>query len=138
MSLFTAMEISASGMAAEKFRLDLVAGNLANINTTRTAAGGPYRRRTAVFSEVLESVPGRGARGPNGVRVSRVISDRSEPRRVYDPDHPDAVNGYVSYPNIDVTREVVDALTASRAYESNVTVFNAAKAMNLKALEIGR
>ncbi|NLL19776.1 MAG: flagellar basal body rod protein FlgC [Clostridia bacterium] len=140
MSIFSSMNISASGLTAERLRLDTIANNLANINTTRTAQGGPYRRQTLVFTEKLEKAIGarekfRGA----GVEVAEIRRDQGEPRRVYDPTHPDAGDdGYVHYPNINIVNEMVDMITATRAYEANITAINAAKTMALKALEIGR
>jgi len=137
MKIFRSMNISLSGLTAERLRLDLVASNLANINTTRTLEGGPYQRRVAVFAERLEQV--RGGNRVAGVQVTAVAKDNSPPRMVYDPSHPDANHeGYVGYPNVDVLREMVDMISAARAYEANVTVFNAGKTMALKALEIGR
>lgn len=161
MSLFSAFNISGSGLTAEKLRLDLIAGNLSNMNTTRTPQGGPYQRRTAVFAEQLNEAQQRGAGrtagagaevggpGPagqsydspgSGVRVDRIIPDPNEPRQVYDPEHPDAdeETGYVEYPNIEVAKEMTDMITAQRSYESNSTAVNTAKDMYMKALEIGQ
>ncbi|OIQ12526.1 flagellar basal body rod protein FlgC [Neomoorella thermoacetica] len=145
MELLPALAISASGLTAERLRLDIIANNLANINTTRTPQGGPYRREVPVFAERLQEamgqLPGRpSSRAPGaGVEVAAIVEDNSPPRLVYDPSHPDAdANGYVHLPNINIVNEMVDMITASRAYEANVTVLNAAKAMTLKALEIGR
>ncbi len=145
MELLPALAISASGLTAERLRLDMIANNLANINTTRTPRGGPYRREVPVFAERLQEamgqLPGRpSSRAPGaGVEVAAIVEDNSPPRLVYDPSHPDAdANGYVHLPNINIVNEMVDMITASRAYEANVTVLNAAKAMTLKALEIGR
>lgn len=135
MRIFQAMQISASGLTAERFRLDLIANNVANVHTTRTEQGGPYRRKTAVFAERLDEA----RRGGGGVRVAAVSADRSEPRLVFEPEHPDAdAAGYVAYPNINIVQEMVDMITATRAYEANVTALNASKSMFLKALEIGR
>lgn len=125
-----AFTVSASGMAAHRLRLDLIAQNIANAESTRSADGGPYKRKMAVFREVASL---------GGVEVAGVARDASEPRRVYDPQHPDAdASGYVAYPNVDVVREMVDMISATRAYEACVTSFNTAKAMAEKALEIGR
>ena len=145
MSLFNSFQISGSALTAEKLRLDVIAGNLANMQTTRTPAGGPYRRRTVVFAEALAV---QGARGANhrgavftgqGVRVDRIYADQGEPQLVYDPDHPDAGDdGYVRYPNIELAREMTDMITALRSYEANSTAVNTAKSLYLKALEIGR
>lgn len=134
------MDVSASGLTAERLRMDLIASNLANAETTRTPEGGPYRRLMAVL--VPEPVqPGKSpfSRRGGGVRVQAVIQDTSPPRLVYQPDHPDAnAEGYVAYPNVNPVTEMVDLITATRAYEANVAAFNAAKGMALKALEIGR
>lgn len=148
MSLFSAFQISGSALTAEKLRLDLIAGNLANMNSTRTAAGGPYRRRTAVFAEELAGLRMPALFSPRqgevnfagkGVRVETVLADHRPPQRVYDPEHPDAgPDGYVLYPNIELVKEITDMLTALRSYEANTTVLNAAKSMYLKAMEIGR
>lgn len=140
MRIFESMRISASGLAAERFRLDLVAGNLANINTTRTEEGGPYRRQTAVFAEAVNTagtgVPGSGSAG---VRVAAVVRDNGPPLLIYDPAHPDAdEDGFVAMPNINVINEMVDMITATRAYEANITAVNAFKGMFMKALDIGR
>ncbi len=138
MGLFRVFDISASGMTAERLRMDTIANNLANANTTRTARGGPYRRQMVVFEERLAQASGYGLRG-NGVRVSRIVEDNDPPRLVYDPHHPDAnEQGYVEMPNVNIVTEMVDMITASRAYEANVAALNAAKAMALKALDIGR
>lgn len=130
MSVISAFGISASGMAAERLRLDTVSSNLANINTTRTPEGGPYRR----LMTVMESAPdGRG------VRVARIVQDESPPLLVHNPGHPDAdVDGNVAMPNVNSVLEMVDMISATRAYEANVAAFNAAKAMAAKALEIGK
>lgn len=139
MSLFGSFDISASGMTAERLRMDTIANNLANVNTTRTARGGPYRRQMVVFEERLVQALGAGRARGAGVRVSRIVEDNDPPRLQYDPDHPDADDqGYVALPNINVVTEMVDMISASRAYEANVAALNAAKAMALKALEIGR
>ncbi len=153
MSMFSSFEISGSGLTAEKLRLDLISGNLANANTTRTPDGGPYQRRTAVFSENLEQARGaaqgqhpfptargadRQAQGPRGVEVASIYADPSEPRQEYDPEHPDAdEEGYVAYPNVEVAKEITDLITAQRSYEANSTAVNSAKEIYLRALEIG-
>jgi flagellar basal-body rod protein FlgC len=130
------MQISASGLTAERFRLDLIANNIANVHTTRTEQGGPFRRKSAVFAESLQDAR-RGLGG--GVRVAQVSADQTPPRLVFEPEHPDAdAEGYVAYPNINMVQEMVDMITATRAYEANVTALNASKSMFLRALEIGR
>lgn len=139
MSLFRIFDISASGMTAERLRMDTIANNLANVNTTRTARGGPYRRQMVVFEERLVQAMGRGRPQGAGVRVSRIVEDDDPPRLEYNPNHPDAnEQGYVELPNINVVTEMVDMISASRAYEANLAALNAAKAMALKALEIGK
>lgn len=142
MELLPGLAISASGLTAERMRLDIIANNLANINTTRTTRGGPYRRQVPVFAEklreVLGGMPDNRAPG-RGVEVAVILEDNTPPRLVYDPAHPDAdPEGYVAMPNINVVMEMVDMISATRAYEANVTVLNAAKAMTMKAMEIGR
>lgn len=136
MKMFSSLAISGSGLSAEKLRVDVTASNIANLETTRTAAGGPYRRRTVVFSEVLRRAAGGTI--PAGVEVRAVVA-RGEPRMVYDPEHPDAnEEGYVAFPDIELGREMAALITALRGFESNVTVLNTAKSIYLKTLEIGR
>jgi len=137
--------ISASALRAERLRLDVIASNLANASTTRTAAGGPYRRRNVVFvaqpeeasfGATLESLTEQDAR--EGVRVVQVVDDPTPPRLVYDPGHPDAnAEGYVAYPNVNPVAETVDLMAATRAYEANVQAVNATKRMADAALSIG-
>lgn len=146
MGFFRSLDISASGLTAQRLRMDIISENLANISTTRTAAGGPYRRRfttfeqagTPAFSSALQNAMDNGYAGA-GVRVAAIQEDQSEFKRVYDPTHPDAGDdGFVLMPNVDVEREMVDMISASRAYEANVTAMNALKAMAVKALNIGK
>ncbi|WKY45560.1 flagellar basal body rod protein FlgC [Eubacteriaceae bacterium ES2] len=143
MSILSSFDISGSGMTAQKLRLDIVSQNIANAQVTRTENGGAYRRKMVVlqssdvqsFSEVLSSELGVKKQG---VEVAAVVDDDSALVPVYDPTHPDAdANGYVMYPNVNTAQEMVDALGASRAYEANVTAFNATKSIAMKALEIG-
>lgn len=145
MKVFSSMAISASALSAEKMRIDVVSQNVANMNTTRTPEGGPYQRRRVVFSELLGDASSRRFvrlpnRGPShGVRVSQVVQDETPPRMVHDPGHPDAdENGFVAMPDINIVNEMVDLITASRAYETNVQVLNVSKSLAMKALEIGR
>jgi len=148
MGLFSSFEISGSGLSAERLRMDVIANNIANANTTRTAEGGPYRRLRVVFTPRQNEKPfmlpvaGSEEAKPQlgqGVRVTGVLPDQSPAKQVYDPGHPDAdANGYVYLPNINIVNEMVDMITASRAYEANVAAVNSAKSMALKALEIGR
>jgi len=148
MGLFDALGISASGLTAERARMDVTAENLANAQTTRTAEGGPYRRKEVVlqqaqagggFAGTLASAMGGGPRSPGGVEVSEIAQDAAPPRRVHDPGHPDAdAQGYVAMPNVDTVAEMVDLIAASRAYEANVTAMNAAKQMYTKTLDLLR
>lgn len=134
MGLISTLKVSASGLSAERLRMDLIADNLANANTTRTPDGQPYRRKVAIFEPITPT-----PRMPGGVRVAQIAADASPPRMVYDPSHPDAdANGYVTYPNVDIVHEMVDMITASRAYEANIQAFNAAKDMFMRTLDIGR
>lgn len=147
MAFLSAMNICASGMTAQRMRMDVASENITNIDTTRTEAGGPYRRKMVVF----ESIPNErsfrnvlmGAAGVNqtqgGVRVAEIIEDERDFKPVYNPNHPDAnEQGYVMMPNVDMLKETVDAMAASRAYDANVTALNAIKLMASKALEIGK
>jgi flagellar basal-body rod protein FlgC len=152
MGLFSALEISASGLTAERMRMDVTAENLANAQTTRGANGGPYKRKIVVLSEVTPSngfagalqgamaSSGSGNSGrPGGVEVSGVLEDPAPDRMVYDPGHPDAdARGYVRMPNVNPVTEMVDLITASRAYEANVTAMQTAKTMYAKTLDLLR
>jgi flagellar basal-body rod protein FlgC len=135
MDIFKNFDISASALVAQKIRLNTIASNLANANTTRTPEGGPYKRRDVVFSSVLIDE----IKGLEGVRVIDVVKDDSPPKVVYAPGHPDAnAQGFVRMPNINVIEEMVNMMIATRAYEANVNAFNITKAMYQKALELGR
>jgi len=147
MSIFNTMKVSASGLAAERVRMDLIADNIANVETTRTAQGGPYKRKMAVFATKNNTSFSQMLKNENsrlqGVKVSKIVEDKSPSKLVYDPNHPDAftegeLEGYLALPNVDIVKEMVDMIGASRAYEANVTVLNGAKTMATKALEIGR
>lgn len=136
MSLFKGFNISASGLTAQRVRMDIIANNIANVETTRTPEGGPYRRQIPVFMPREGIVQGAGG---EGVRVTAIIKDYSPFKMVYDPQHPDAdEEGYLLLPNVELVKEMVDMIDASRAYEANVTAFNTTKEMARKALEIGR
>jgi len=145
MSFMSAMEIIASGLSASRLRMNLISSNLANINTTRTAEGGPYRRKDAVyqatpltesFADVLND---RLSESLRGVSVTSVATDPRPPRTVHDPGHPDADSeGMVKLPNVNAVEEMVDMIMASRAYEAGVTAMQSLKAMANKALSIGR
>ena len=126
MGMFDAFAISGSGMTAERLRMDVIASNLANADSTKGADGQPYRRRMVVLQSASPSFDQVLA----GVKVAGIVQDQSPLRRVYDPSHPDAdAQGYVSYPNVDLSIEYVNALEASRAYEANVSMMEVSKAM---------
>lgn len=146
MSLFQSFNINTSGMTAQRFRMDVISENVANVTTTRTADGTPYRRKVVTFSEKQLTPFSRylanarqGYMG-NGVKVSKVSEDTSTDFVMkYDPSHPDAdENGYVSYPNVNIITEMTNMIDASRSYEANITAFETSKAMALKGLELGK
>lgn len=145
MNFFDAIHSSGSGLTAQRIRMNLVANNLANAQTTRTIDGGPYKRKLAVFetkpierdfSKVLQQ---EVEKNPSQVNVSEIVDDKRQPVLKYDPMHPDAnADGFVAMPNINVIEEMTDMLSASRSYEANVTAITTTKAMVQKALEIGK
>lgn len=132
--------IAASGLSAERLRLQTIASNLANAKTTRTASGGPYKRQVAVFAnEPLNAFGDELEKAIGRVNVVGVSSDPSPPMKVYDPSHPDAdAQGYVSYPDINMMQEMVDMMSANRAYEANASVVDSTSSMAARALEIGK
>jgi flagellar basal-body rod protein FlgC len=135
MGLFDALHISSSGMSAERLRMDVIAENLANANTTRGPNGQPYQRQEVL----LQSASPSFGQVLGGVQVAGIVNDPTPPRRVYDPGHPDAdKNGYVTLPNVNPVNEMVDLITASRGYEANVTAMTAAKQMFTKSLDVLR
>ncbi|MGE5405823.1 MAG: flagellar basal body rod protein FlgC [Candidatus Saccharibacteria bacterium] len=145
MAFLNGIDIAASGLTAQRLRMDVIANNLANANTTRSAKGGPYRRQMVVFES--QSAPGQSfddvlnnkIKNYGGVRVKQITEDQGPFKQVYDPSNPDAdKNGYVSYPNVNVVTEMVDMISATRSYEANVTAMNSIKSMSMKALDIGR
>lgn len=145
MSFLSSFDISASGMTAQRLRLDIAAQNIANIETTKTASGTPYRRKLVVLEErrpssfhaTLQSIYKKST--PRGVIAKQIIEDKSDLKAVYNPEHPDAdEEGYVHMPNVDLIQETADGMAASRSYEANITAFNALKLMSQKALEIGK
>ncbi len=146
MSFLNSIDISASGLTAQRLRLDVISQNIANINTTRTDQGGPYRRKAVIFEEKKAEQPfanvlaqSREAQVKGGVRVTSIQEDNSPFIMSFDPGHPDAdEEGYVAMPNVNVVSEMVNMISASRSYEANVTAMNAMKSMAVKALEIGR
>ncbi|WP_028572564.1 flagellar basal body rod protein FlgC [Desulfonatronum lacustre] len=145
MDFMTALEIGASGLSAERTHLNVISMNLANVNTTRTPEGGPYRRKSVVFQSTPLDSPFTKAmrseleREVKGVKVSGVVTDQRPFKRVYDPGHPDADGqGYVSLPDINVVEEMANMMTALRTYEANAATISSAKTMFNKALELGR
>jgi flagellar basal-body rod protein FlgC len=147
MGYFGSLDISASGLTAQRLRMDTISQNIANVNTTRTADGNPYRRKVTLFEErvtptlfdgYLRSAY-KGDNIGNGVRVASIFEDQAPFKTVYDPGHPDAdAEGYVSMPNVEVVTEMVNMISATRSYEANVTSINTTKSICMKALEIGR
>jgi flagellar basal-body rod protein FlgC len=146
MGLFQSFNISASGMTAERFRTDIIAENIANVNTTSTESGGPYRRKIVTFAErdvtsfsQMYSASKNKAIG-NGVKVTSVTEDKETDFVMeYDPSNPDAdENGYVSYPNVNTVTEMTNLIDATRAYEANATAFDSAKSMAQTGLQIGQ
>jgi flagellar basal-body rod protein FlgC len=144
--MFESFNISASGLTAQRLRMDIISDNISNVNTTRTSDGGPYRRKVPVFAEkkssfndLLHNKMSSGDDVGGGVRVSAITEDQSPFRMVYKPQHPDAnQEGYVAKPNVNITTEMVDMISASRAYEANVTALNTSKKMIMQGLKIGQ
>jgi flagellar basal-body rod protein FlgC len=144
MDFLSSFNISGSGLTAQKTRMDIISQNIANASVTRTESGGPYKRKMVVlksmegndFKTTLDQTMNGQALG---VKVEEILEDPTPLVPVYNPNHPDAnAEGYVMMPNVNTTQEMIDMMSASRAYEANVTAFNATKSMALKALEIGR
>jgi flagellar basal-body rod protein FlgC len=151
MSLFHGFNINASALTAQRLRMDVISSNVANAETTRgqlvDGQWVPYRRKMvvmqpqgpSVFQSRLHQAMGQSPQPGNGVKVTQIAEDQTPFKRVYNPFHPDAdADGYVSLPNVDLLKEMVDMISASRSYEANVTALNATKSMIVKALEIGR
>ncbi|MCI7090951.1 MAG: flagellar basal body rod protein FlgC [Anaerovibrio sp.] len=151
MSMFGGIDAAASGLTAERLRMDVISNNIANVNSTRTVDGGPFKRKYVIFqpreaeknsfSAMLDGAMNKGSknRAGDGVRAIGIGTDDSMGKLVYDPGHPDAnADGYVELPNVDIVTEMVDMITASRAYEANVTTINAAKSMAQQALNISK
>jgi flagellar basal-body rod protein FlgC len=148
MGFMESLSISASGMTAERLRMDVIANNIANANTTRTPGGGPYRRQQVIYSSMGSSFqdtlaglqggsPGDQSGSTNGVRVAGIVPDNSPFKQVYDPGNPDAnKQGYVNMPNVDTVTEMVDMMSATRAYEADVAAVQAIKSMAEKAMNI--
>ena len=140
MNLLTALDVNATGLAAQRKRVEVSSSNLANSQTTRTEDGGPYRRRQVVFQTTLEDSLGRSmGNGIEGVEVSDVVEDDRPFDRRYEPGHPDAdKEGYVSYPNVNSMEEMATLMAASRTYEANIAAIAVVKSMISRTLDIGR
>ncbi len=145
MDFFSALHTSSTGLSAQRLRMNLISSNLANIRTTRTSQGGPYKRKDAIFEtkpvseSFKDALRSRGAKGVSEVKVAEIIEDPAPPIMRYDPNHPDAdEKGYVGMPNINLMEEMVNMITAARSYEANVAAVKASKSMALKALSIGK
>ncbi len=142
MSLFSSLQVSASGMSAQRTRAEMLVENMANAETTRTPKGGPYRRKDVVFSTALQTSPFNSFLQNHlseGVRVADVVVDDRDPELRYLPNHPDAdKNGYVAYPRLNPAEEMVDLLNASRSYQSNVSAMSAVKDMIHKSIDLMR
>ena len=151
MSFWSTMRVSSSALSAQQLRLDIISNNIANAETTNTDEGGPYQRQDVVFTSgtsssglpdfiaqrLASSIP--NSSNTSGVQVAQVITDDTEGTKIYDPEHPDAdEDGYVTYPNVDIVTEMTNMLSATRSYEANLAMVDAAKTMALKALNIGR
>ena len=149
MAFLSSFDICASGLSAQRLRMEIASENISNIDTTRTEAGGAYRRKEVVFESygtnsfrdaLRNAAKGKGISSTGvGVRVAEIVEDDREMKMVYNPEHPDAdENGYVEMPNVDLLKETVDSMSATRSYDANVTALNAMKLMAQKALDIGK
>lgn len=149
MSIYRSLRISGSALTAERLRMDVISNNIANSQTTRTEEGGAFRRKRVVFqpqeaqqtpmSQFNRQQDLAQADGLAGVRVTRIDESNEDMVRTYEPDHPDAdAEGFVEYPNVDITTEMVDMMAASKAYQANITVIQTIKSMAQAALQIGR
>jgi len=146
LKIFNSIDISASGMTAERTRMEVISKNIANASVTRTSNGTPYRRQmvvfkrneTSPFSAYLSKFTNELQKA-EGVKVSQIVEDTTPYKQIFEPGHPDAdENGYIQMPNVDITTEMVDMISATRAYEANMSSINSAKNIAMKALEIGR
>jgi len=153
MSFWDSLRIGSSALSAQRLRLDLISNNIANAETTHTASGGPYKRQDVIFTTqgqnsflpalVVANQQKNGTAANqaslDGVQVAQITTDQNPGQRVYDPTHPDAdANGYVTYPNVDLVVEMTNMMSATRSYEANLSMIDAAKRMALKALDIGK
>lgn len=140
MMQFLGFDSIASGLTAQRLRMDVIAGNIANVNTTRTAEGGPYRKKSVVFQEKLNeciALPFDTGSASSGVKVAGIVESEEPPLLVYQPDHPDAnEEGYVAMPNVNMVYEMTDMISASRAYEANLMTMNMASTMFSNTLDI--
>lgn len=148
MAFLSSINVIGSGLTAQQQRLDVISENVTNINTTRTEGGGPYRRKmvvleeensTSPFRQALDRAMGRRSSTEGGVRVAEIVEDESDFKLSYDPENPDAnEDGYVELPNVDLVKEIADAMAANQAYSANATAFNVLKQVIAKGLEIGQ
>lgn len=143
MDILSTFKISSSALRANSQRLDTISSNLANVETTSTPEGGPYKKKSVYFQSTplsfQKQLEGNLKSASQGVKVTKIIEDQTAPKKIYNPSHPDAnADGYVEMPNINVMEEMVDMMSATRSYQTNVTVIKSTKRMALKALEIGR
>ncbi len=143
MDILNTFQIGASALRAHSQRLNTISSNLANVETTSTPEGGPYKKKSVYFQSAplsfQEELEGKMKNSMQGVAVTKIVEDKNPPRKVYNPSHPDAKeDGYVEMPNVNVLEEMVDMMSATRSYQANVTSIKMAKRMALKALEIGR
>lgn len=149
MSFFGALDTSATALTAQRLRMDVISQNMANVDTTRTEDGTPYKRKTVLFEEIgqrssfsnyLSNAMGaNNASNGYGVRVSEIVTDDTEGSKTYDPTHPDADdNGYITNSNVNVVEEMVNMISANRSYEANITAMSTTKSMITKTLEIGK
>lgn len=139
MNLISGIDITAGALAAQKVRLDIVAQNIANAQTTRTASGGPYQRQVVSFETELVRTQGSASGALQSVRVGQISTDHTPGQQVYNPQHPDAsADGLVTMPNVNLSQEMVDLITASRTYEANLSVVKNARQMAIRTLDIGK
>ncbi len=151
MSFWNTLRIGASSLSAQRLRLDVIANNIANVETTHTEEGGPYKRKDVVFTsqgthsflpyfiQARRNLGNSASLGIGGVQVAAIVTDNTPGAKVYDPSHPDAdEEGYVTYPNVNLVFEMTNMISATRSYEASLSVIDSAKRMALKALEIGK
>ena len=143
MSIFSSMQINASGLTLERLKMDTISSNITNAKTTRTEEGGPYRRKEVLFEESFKNqknrLTGFNERRSAGVKVTGIAQDGDDLKQVYDPTHPDAdMEGYVEMPNVNMVDEMIALITTQRSYEANVTALNTSKNILKKTLEISK